>query len=93
MIMKNIIFFLLITFMPVSLYAKNDSEKTINLQAHIEKILLVNDSYEVEFLEYAAVYKAGEQFLTCLQKSMRENKKAAIKVNSLTLKIVQCDAN
>lgn len=66
-------------------------EKTIELKNHINKMSLQgNNMYRLELRESAAAYHAPVKFAPCLQKSIKENKKATLKVAVYSLIILDC---
>ncbi len=72
-------------------FAESKREKTLNLKASIHSMLLEkNGNYRLELTEYAAAYTSLPKFLPCLQKSMKENKKANLKVDAFSLNVLDC---
>lgn len=66
-------------------------EKTVLLKNHVVKMnVLDNESYRLELRESAAAYHAEEKFVPCLQKAMKENKKAHLTVGAFSLKVLDC---
>nr|BDT26964.1 hypothetical protein BHI3_04300 [Bacteriovorax sp. HI3] len=66
-------------------------EKTIEIKAHIAKMLMTPKKvYRLELVELAAAYFAEEKFAPCLQKAMKENKKATMKVAAYSLSVLDC---
>jgi hypothetical protein len=66
-------------------------EKTIELKNHINKMTLQgNNTYRLELRESAAAYYAPEKLAPCLQKSIKENKKATLKVAVYSLTVLDC---
>jgi len=67
------------------------AEKTIELKNHINKMTLQgNNLYRLELRESAAAYHAPEKLSACLQKSIKENKKATLKVAVYSLTVLDC---
>ena len=66
-------------------------EKTVEIKAHIAKMLMTPKKvYRLELVELAAAYFAEEKFAPCLQKAMKENKKATMKVAAYSLSVLEC---
>lgn len=66
-------------------------EKTVVLKNHVVRMSLQgNNQYRLELRESAAVYMAAEKFAPCLQKSIKENKKATLTVAAFSLNVVDC---
>jgi hypothetical protein len=76
----------------LSLYAKdNNIEKNIEIKVHVNKIVLSEDkTYRLELRARAAVYHATEEFLPCLNSSIKENKKVLLKVAAYSLIVKGC---
>lgn len=66
-------------------------EKAIELKNHVNKMTLQsNNLYRLELRESAAAYHAPESLAPCLQKSIKENKKATLKVAVYSLTVLDC---
>ena len=69
-------------------------EKIIKIEAHINKMQIAkNNTYRLELKELAAVYHANEEFVPCLQISIKENKKVLLEVEAYTLQVKSCKVN
>lgn len=70
------------------------NEKTLEIQAHINKISFdEKNRYRLELREMAAVYHSDEKNLLCLQKSINENKLVTLSVTAYSLNIINCEIN
>lgn len=86
--MKIIIISLLISS---GAFAETRKEKNLDIKAHIQNMLLEkNGYYRLELKEFAAVYMADAKFATCLQKAMKDNKHALLKVSAFSLNVQEC---
>lgn len=66
-------------------------EKTLDIKAHVNSMTMEKTgTYRLELKEYAAAYMADEKHYKCLQKSMKENKPANLKVHAYSLKVLEC---
>jgi hypothetical protein len=66
-------------------------EKALEIKAHVSKMSLSsNNLYRLELKEFAAAYFASEKFVPCLQKAIKENKEATLKVDAYSLKVEDC---
>lgn len=87
--MKTII--LLITLSLSSFAFAEKEEKSLEIKAHVVKMLMTPKKvYRLELAEFAAAYFAEEKHAPCLQKAMRENKKATLKVAAYSLNVLEC---
>lgn len=89
--MKNLI--LIICFLTsTNLIAESKQvEKTLILKNHVVKMTLqTHNQYRLELRESAAAYMADEKFAPCLQKSIKENKEATLKVAVFSLNVLDC---
>lgn len=74
-----------------SLHAEDKPEKTLELKAHVVKMMMTKDKlFRLELREHAAAYLAEEQFEPCLQAAMKENREVALKVTAYSLKVQEC---
>ncbi len=84
---------ILITVLTASsfLYAESTPEKTLELKAHVVKMMMTKDKlFRLELREHAAAYMAEEQYEPCLQQAMKENREVALKVTAYSLKVQEC---
>lgn len=66
-------------------------EKPMTINSHVVNMLLDgHNMYRLELREYAAVYRAEEKFVSCLQQSIKENKKVTLIVSSQSLIVKEC---
>jgi hypothetical protein len=89
--MKTIIF--LITLLgSLSVFAETKKEeKTLEIKAHIDQIMLASGkTYRLQLREFAAIYKADEAFVPCLQKAMQEKKQATLVISAYSLVVKKC---
>lgn len=90
--MIKYLFIFLIFLNSFNLFAQSlKREKIISFKTHVKKMVLAeNNLYKVSLVEFAAVYRAPEEVSLCLQKAIKEKKKASLKVGANTLIILDC---
>ncbi|MBC7427440.1 MAG: hypothetical protein H7336_02440 [Bacteriovorax sp.] len=92
--MKNLIITFLVLASINSLAEAKNSEKFLEIKTHVVKMGMGADKmYRLELREFAAVYHAEERFASCLQKSIKENKEATLRVSVQSLIVQECKVN
>jgi hypothetical protein len=90
--MKTIILMItLLASFSIFAEAKKKEEKTLEIKAHIEQMMLSSEKiYRLHLREFAAFYKADEAFVPCLQKAMQEKKQATLVISAYSLVVKKC---